>query len=180
MAPVTPQIPASIREGAQTLGWYQNPALKNMSFGTGFNQPEGGANNPLGLIAAKTKALQEMGIDPKPYIGSFIESDALTSMLPKPFNLAEQQQIIEMNEASQLRVAKERQKLGEESTQKALLYSAIGNLGKSISSAIAGSPEQQQRLDNAYTNALQATTSIRPSTLVISPGSAIGQRNYFK
>jgi hypothetical protein len=180
MAPVTPQIPASIREGAQTLGWYQNPAFKNMSFGTGFNQPAGGASNPLGSFDAKIKALQERGIDAKPYIGSLLESDMLNSMINRPVDLDAQAKILQMTEDSQLRVAKERQKLGEESTQKALLYSAIGNLGKSISSAIAGSPEQQQRLDNAYTNALQATTSIRPSTLVISPGSAIGQRNYFK
>jgi hypothetical protein len=101
-------------------------------------------------------------------------------MINRPVDLDAQEKILKMTEDSQLRVAERRQKLGEESTQKALLYSAIGNLGKSISSAIAGSPEQQQRLDNAYTNALQATTSIRPSTLVISPGSAIGQRNYFK
>ena len=180
MAPVKPQVPANILEGAQNLGWWQGSGLKNMSFGTGFNQPAADASNPLGSVAAKTKALQEMGIDPKPYIQSFIENDTLTSMMPKPFNLAEQDQIIKMNEASQLRVAKERQKLGEESTQKALLYSAIGNIGNTLTTAIAGTPEQRQRVNNAYTNALESTSYIRPSTLIVSPGSAIGQKNYFK
>jgi hypothetical protein len=180
MAPVKPQVPANIIKGAQDLGWYTNPALKNISFGTGFNQPAAGASNPLGSVAAKTKALQEMGIDPKPYIQSFIENDTLTSMMPKPFNLAEQEQIIKMNEASQLRVANERQKLGDESTKKALLYSSINDIGNMLATGIAGTPEQRQRVNNAYTNALESTSYIRPSTLIVSPGSAIGQRDYFK
>ena len=179
MAPVTPQVPANIIKGAQDLGWYKNPALKNMSFGTGFNQPAADASNPLGSVAAKTKALQEMGIDPKPYIQSFIESDTLSSMMPKPFNLAEQEQIIKMNEASQLRVAKERQKLGEESTQKALLYSSLGNLGNQIATGIGGTPEQWRQIYNlpaVYNDTLRAfpTATITPSAT-----SAIGQRNYF-
>jgi hypothetical protein len=179
MAPVTPQIPASIREGAQTLGWYQNPAFKNMSFGTGFNQPAGGASNPLGSFDAKIKALQERGIDVKPYIGSLLESDTLNSMINRPVDLEAQAKILQMNEDSQLRVAKERQKLGEESTKKALLYTSLGNLGNQIATGIGGTPEQWKQMYNipaVYNDTLRAfpKAEITPSAT-----SAIGQRNYF-
>jgi len=179
MAPVTPQVPANIIKGAQDLGWYTNPALKNMSFGTGFNQPAADASNPLGSVAAKIKALQEMGIDSKPYIASFIESDTLSSMMPKPFNLAEQEQIIKMNEASQLRVAKERQKLGEESTQKSILYNALGNIGNNIINANATNLGILNRTDipSVVNNTLNAFPKPQIATIAPSP---LPQRNYFK
>jgi hypothetical protein len=179
MAPFKPQVPPNIVEAAQKQGWYQNPAIKNMSFETGFSQPAGGASNPLGSVFAKIKGLQEIGIDAKPYIGSFIESDALTSMLPKPFNLAEQEQIIKMNEASQLRVAKERQKLGEESTQKAILYNALGNIGNNIVNANATSLGILNRMDlpTVINNAMRSVP--QPQITVVSP-SSLPQRDYFK
>jgi hypothetical protein len=179
MAPFKPQVPPNIVEAAQKYGWYTDPALKNMSFGTGFNQPAGGANNPLGSFDAKIKALQERGIDAKPYIGSLLESDTLTSMLNKPFDLAQQEQIIKMNEASQLRVAKERQKLGEESTQKAILYNALGNIGNNIVNANATSLGILDRMDlpTVINNAMRSVP--QPQITVVSP-SSLPQRSYFK
>ena len=179
MAPVTPQIPASIREGAQTLGWYKNPAFKNMSFGTGFNQPAGGASNPFGSLGEKVKALQEMGIDPKPYIGGLIESDTLSSMINRPVDLDAQAKILQMTEESQLRVAKERQKLGEESTQKAILYNALGNIGNNIVNANATSLGILDRMDlpTVMNNAMRSVP--QPQITVVSP-SSLPQRSYFK
>jgi hypothetical protein len=179
MAPLTPQIPANIREGAQNLGWYQNPALKNMFSGTGFNQPAGDASNPFGSVLANTKALQEIGIDPKPYIGSFIENATLNSMINRPVDLAAQEKLLKMNEESQLRVAHERQKLGEESTQKAILYNALGNIGNNIINANAASLGILSKTDipSVVNNTMRSFP--QPQVSVIAP-SPSPQRAYFK
>jgi hypothetical protein len=176
MAPVKPQVPTNIIEGAQRQGWYANSALKNMSFGTGFNQPstESGNNNLFNTIETLRKAGLNSA-DP-------LYKDLLTisAIAPQQQSWDQRQKELEFIAEQQLKQAKERQKLGEQSNEKALLYSAIGNIGNTLATGIAGSPEQQQRINTAYTNALQATSNIRPSTLVVSPGSAIGQRDYFR
>jgi hypothetical protein len=176
MAPVKPQVPANILEGAQKYGWYTNPALKNTSFGTGFNQPstESGNNNLLNTIETLKKAGLNSA-DP-------LYKDLLTisAIAPQQQSWDQRKKELEFVAEQQLKQAEQRQKLGEESTQKALLYSAIGNIGNTLTTAIAGTPEQRQRVNNAYTNALESTSYIRPSTLIVSPGSAIGQKDYFK
>lgn len=179
MAPVTPQIPASISEGAQKFGWYQNPAFKNMSFETGFNQPAVGSSNPLGPVGDQAQALKNMGINPTPYIGQLIESNAFASMIPKPFSLEDQEKLLKMNEESQLRVAKERQKLGEESTQKGILYNALGNIGNNIINANAASLGILSRTDipSVVNNTMRSFP--QPQVSVIAP-SPLPQRTYFK
>jgi hypothetical protein len=174
MAPVKPQVPANIIEGAQRQGWYTNPALKNISFGTGFNQPAG--SNTGSSLTNKIQELKNAGLNP----ADFKDMLTLNALLPQQQGWDERKKELEFIAQQKREEADYRQKLGEESTQKALLYSSIGNIGNTLTTAIAGTPEQRQRVNNAYTNALQSTSYIRPSTLIVSPGSAIGQKDYFK
>ena len=179
MAPVKPQVPTNILEGAQNLGWWQGSGLKNMSFGTGFNQPsaaatEGGNNNLFNTI----ETLKKAGLNSADPL--FKDLLTISAIVPQQQSWDQRKKELEFVAEQQLKQAEQRQKLGEESTQKALLYSSIGNIGNLLATGIAGTPEQQQRVNNAYTSALQATSNIRPSTLIVSPGSAIGQKDYFK
>jgi hypothetical protein len=179
MAPVKPQVPANIIEGAQNLGWFANPALKNMSFGTGFNQPstgvaEGGNNSLFNTI----ETLRKSGLNPADPL--FKDLLTINAIVPQQQSWDQRQKELDYVAKQKREEADYRQKLGEESTQKALLYSSIGNIGNTLTTAIAGTPEQRQRVNNAYTNALESTSYIRPSTLIVSPGSAIGQKDYFK
>jgi hypothetical protein len=100
-------------------------------------------------------------------------------MINRPVDLDAQEKILKMTEDSQLRVAERRQKLGEESTQKAILYNALGNIGNNIVNANATSLGILNRMDlpTVINNAMRSVP--QPQITVVSP-SSLPQRSYFK
>lgn len=87
-------------------------------------------------------------------------------------------------EQRQLRQAKERQKLGEESVKKSLLYSMIGKLPEQIANAFNpyGGPagaamawQGMREIPGIYNETLRSTPSIN----IPFPGSSTSQMRYF-
>jgi hypothetical protein len=174
MAPVTPQVPANILEGAKKQGWYANSGLENMSFGgTGFNQPStGGSNNSL---LSKIQELKNAGLNP----ADFKDMLTLNALLPQQQNWDQRKQELDYVAQQKREEADYRQKLGEQSTQKALLYSSLGNLGNQIATGIGGTPEQWRQIYNLPAVYNDTLRSFPTATITPSATSAIGQRNYF-
>ena len=176
MAPVKPQVPANILEGAKKQGWYANSGLENMSFGgTGFNQPstELGNNNLLNTIETLRKAGLNSA-DP-------LYKDLLTisAIAPQQQSWDQRKQELDYVAQQKREEADYRQKLGEQSTQKALLYSSLGNLGNQIATGIGGTPEQWKQMYNLPTVYNDTLRSFPQATITPSATSALGQRTYF-
>ena len=179
MAPVKPQVPANILEGAQRQGWYANSGLENMSFGgTGFNQPstgvpEGGNNSLFNTL----ETLRKFGLNPADPL--FKDILTINAIVPQQQSWDQRQKELDYIAKQKREEADYRQKLGEESTKKALLYTSLGNLGNQIATGIGGTPEQWKQmynLPNVYNDTLR---SFPQATITPSATSAIGQRNYF-
>jgi hypothetical protein len=175
MAPVKPQVPANILEGAQKYGW-SNPALKNISFGTGFNQPPTGtpAPNKYDEIIEANKKAKAAGLP----VGDVSTALVLASLSPQQ-NFEDTKKVLDYNAQLKRDEADYRQKLGEESTKKALLYTSLGNLGNQIATGIGGTPEQWKQMYNIPTVYNDTLRSFPQATITPSATSAIGQRNYF-
>jgi hypothetical protein len=174
MAPVKPQVPANIIEGAKKQGWYANSGLENMSFGgTGFNQPSaGGGDNSL---LNKIQELKNAGLNP----ADFKDMLTLNALLPQQQSWDQRQKELEFVAQQKREEADYKQKLGEESTKKALLYTSLGNLGNQIATGIGGTPEQWKQMYNIPTVYNDTLRSFPQATITPSATSAIGQRNYF-
>jgi hypothetical protein len=162
MAPVKPQVPTSILQGGSSLGWFTPPS---------------GAPTPSKydeIIDAGKKA-KAAGLN----VGDLGSVFQLTSLFPQQ-SWDQEKQKLDYIAQQKREEADYRQKLGEESTKKALLYSSLGNLGNQIATGIGGTPEQWKQMYNipsVYNETLRSfpTTAITPSAT-----SAIGQRDYFR
>jgi hypothetical protein len=172
MAPVKPQVSPNIIDAGAKLGFWSSPALNNISAGTGFSQPAG--SNTGSSLANKIQELKNAGLNP----ADFKDMLTLSSLSPQQ-NWEDTKKQLDYNAQLKRDEADYRQKLGEESTKKALLYSALGNLGNQIATGIGGTPEQWRQMYNipaVYSDTLRAfpKAEITPSAT-----SAIGQRTYF-
>ena len=161
MAPVTPQVPPNIVKGAQDLGWANNSS--GAFAGTKYDE----------LIEAGKRA-KAAGLN----VGDLGTPFLLASLYPQQ-DWNQRKQELEFIAQQKREEADYRQKLGEESTKKALLYTSLGNLGNQIATGIGGTPEQWKQmynLPNVYNDTLR---SFPTATITPSATSAIGQRNYF-
>ena len=73
--------------------------------------------------------------------------------------------------------AAERQRLGTESTEKALLYSSIGNIGKTLSTALGG--PSWDTIERNRSTGLQAINNINPSTIQPLSTAQFQARSYY-
>lgn len=173
MAPVKPQVSPNIVDAGAKLGFWTSPALNNISTGSGFNQPTGSSTGSS--LANKIQELKNAGLNP----ADFKDMLTLNALLPQQQNWDQRKQELDYVAQQKREEADYRQKLGEESTKKALLYTSLGNLGNQIATGIGGTPEQWKQmynLPNVYNDTLR---SFPQATITPSATSAIGQRNYF-
>lgn len=174
MAPAKPQVSPSLVDAGAKLGIWSKPILNNISYSSVFNQPAGSSTGSS--LINKIQELKNAGLNP----ADFKDILALGVALPEPQSWDQRKQELDYIAQQKREEADYRQKLGEESTQKALFYSALGNLGNQIATGIGGTPEQWKQmynLPNVYNDTLRSfpTTTITPSAI-----TAIGQRDYFK
>jgi hypothetical protein len=161
MAPVKPQVPTNILQGGSNLGWFTPPS---------------GAPAPSKydeIIEAGKKA-KAAGLP----VGDLGTSFLFASLSPQQ-NWDDTKKQLDYNAQLKREEADYRQKLGEESTKKALLYTSLGNLGNQIATGIGGTPEQWKQMYNIPTVYNDTLRSFPTATITPSATSAIGQRTYF-
>jgi hypothetical protein len=161
MAPVKPQVPVNIVEGAKYQGW--------------FTPPSGApAPNKYDEIIEVGKRAKEAGLN----VGDLSTPFLLASLYPQQ-SWDQEKQKLDYIAQQKREEADYRQKLGEESTKKALLYTSLGNLGNQIATGIGGTPEQWKQMYNIPTVYNDTLRSFPLATITPSATSAIGQRTYF-
>jgi hypothetical protein len=161
MAPVKPQVSANILQGGSSLGWFT---------------PTSGAPAPSKYdeIIEAGKRAKAAGLN----VGDLGAAFQLTSLFPQQ-SWDQEKQKLDYIAQQKREEADYRQKLGEQSTQKALLYSSLGNLGNQIATGIGGTPEQWKQMYNLPTVYNDTLRSFPQATITPSATSAIGQRTYF-
>lgn len=160
MAPVKPQVPTNILQGGSSLGWFTPPS----------GAPAGNKYDEI-IEAGKRAKAAGLNVD----LGAAFQ---LTSLFPQQ-SWEQEKQKLDYIAQQKREEADYKQKLGEESTKKALLYTSLGNLGNQIATGIGGTPEQWKQMYNIPTVYNDTLRSFPQATITPSATSAIGQRNYF-
>ena len=161
MAPVKPQVPTNIVTQGAKLGIWSSP---ESTTGSGSS------------LVNRIKELKEAGLNP----ADFKDMITLNALLPQQQTWDQRRQELDYVAQQKREEADYRQKLGEESTKKALLYTSLGNLGNQIATGIGGTPEQWRQMYSLPTVYNDTLRSFPTATITPSATSAIGQRDYFK
>ena len=161
MAPVTPQVPTNILQGAQKYGWDTPPS----------SAP---ALSKYDEIIEAQKKAKAAGLP----VGDASTAFVLAALSPQQ-NFEDTKKVLDYNAQLKRDEADYRQKLGEDSTRKALLYTSLGNLGNQIATGIGGTPEQWKQMYSIPSVYNETLRSFPQATITPSATSAIGQRTYF-
>lgn len=146
-------------------------------FSPSSQEPKSSFGNVQNILSQMTAAgIDVKNVSPEKIFEYSFLNNLLSSVNPEQqFDFTERS--LKSQEERDLRIAKERQKLGKESNELGLLYNAIANIGSNISQAINPGSLRGAGAEIART----ANESFRsvPSMNIQGPGYSVSQFKYF-